>query len=159
MAALHRLDVAAELLAVGVHEESSALRQNVTQKGLCAVVNKALCDPFIPAGNKDKLRIHLQRVPPLFAKVQAERGLRFAGCRLFPTGKAAPDIGYRMFGYRHGHLLGALRRLVPTEVLRRVVEPRPFVLAIAKPALGVGPRPGMADRKEVGRGRGKIVRR
>ncbi len=78
---------------------------------------------------------------PLFLKIQTKSrlGLIPRGLNAFLT--AAPDIAGGMLGHRDSNLLGNIRGLMPAEILRGVVQPRPFVLSVFEPSCRIGPGP------------------
>ena len=147
-AAAHGLDVAAELGVVVVHKEGLARRQHAAQEGHAAIGEEALGYPFIPASDEDELGIVRQRVLPLLVKVEPLAGAMLGWRRLAAAMKAASDVTRGVLAGAHGHALGFVGRIMPAGHLRREVEPRPLVLAIAEPRMTARPSPGRADGEE-----------
>ena len=108
VAALHRLDVAAELLVVLVDE------------GRCSRAGKTAGVPFVPAGHHDHRRIELAGPLPLFGKigpaVQCRAGrIELAVVKTATAGVAVAHVrhpsvaGPQVLGHRNIDLLGLFR--------------------------------------------------
>src|SRR5581483_3838013 len=149
MPAPHRLDVPAVLLVVLIHKERLARLKRLPQKVLTAIADKPHRDPLVPAGDKDELRVYLQGAPPLLGEAEALFRRDLIGRRLLAVVEAAPDVGGRVLGGADGDLFRLVGRVMPARLLRIVVQPGPFVLAVAEPAVRVGPGPRLAEGEEV----------
>lgn len=159
-AALHRLDVTAEFRGELIDEKRIPGLEFPARHGHVAVlVDEALGDPLIPAGDEHKRRIHLQRPLPLLGETQPLGGPPLVLRRLPSAVETAADGRGRVLGHAHADLLGLVRCLVPAGRLRVVIEPRPLVAAVREPRVTLGPGPRVTDREKPPHLRGQTVRR
>ena len=140
-AAAHGLDVAAEFLVVKIDKEGLARRQHTALKSHGAIGKEALGHPFVPASDEDELGIVRKRVLPLLIKVEPFTWATVSGRWLAACMKAASDVVGDVLAHADRHALGFAGRVMPAGHLRREVEPRPLVLAIAEPRMASRPGP------------------